>query len=197
MFISTLAVAEAKSRRRLENLSFLDHHLVKDTTPPDFIADLGEYALKTRESKEWNSGPKDDNLKRFRQQLANLKRLYDAGLLIAAGTDAPYPGVFQGEGIHRELELLVEAGVPPLGAIAMATGNAARLMGAGSEWGTLEAGRLADILVINGRPDLKIQDTRNIEMVMHRGKVIDRERLKLDPKTDPGFRPVSPVIAGQ
>ena len=44
---------------------------------------------------------------------SNVKRLMQAGILIAAGTDAPYPGDFQGEGIHRELELLVESGLTP------------------------------------------------------------------------------------
>ncbi len=192
-FISTLSVVEAKSRRRLEDLAFLDQPLIKDTTPPDFIADLRAEAKRLQESKQWNSGPRQQNLNRFKQQVVNLKRLTDAGLLFAAGTDAPYPGVFQGEGIHRELELLVEAGVPPLKALTMATRNAAELINAGGEWGTLQPGKLANLLVINGRPDQKIQDTRNIEMVMKLGKTVDREKLKLNPATDPGFRPVSPV----
>jgi imidazolonepropionase-like amidohydrolase len=192
-FISTLSVVESKARRRLEDLAFLDHPLIKNTTPPGFIADLRAEAKRVQESKEWNSGPRQQNQNRFKQQAANLKKLFDAGLLFAAGTDAPYPGVFLGEGIHRELELLVEAGVPPLKALMMATGNAAELIGGGSEWGTLQPGKLANLLVINGRPDQKIQDTRNIEMVMRLGKTLDREELKLNPATDPGFRPVSPV----
>jgi imidazolonepropionase-like amidohydrolase len=196
-FISTLAVVESKSKRRLEDLAFLDHPLVKDTTPPGFLADLRAEARRLRESKEWNSGPKQQNLNRFKQQSANLKRLFDAGLLFAAGTDAPYPGVFQGEGIHREMELIVEAGVPPLGALTMATRNAAELIGASGEWGTLQPGRLANLLVIKGRPDQRIQDTRNIEMVMRLGMILDREKLKLNPDTDPGFRPVSPVSSSK
>lgn len=151
--------------------------------------------MRCRESKEWNSGPREQNMKRFMQQSANLKKLFDAGLFIAAGTDAPYPGVFQGEGIHREMELLVEAGVPPMDAIVMATRNAARLIGAGGEWGTLEPGKLANLLVIQGRPDQRIQDMRNIDRVVRLGRILDRERLKLNPDTDPGFLPVAPVSA--
>jgi len=195
MFISTLSVVEARSKRRLEDLGFLDYALVKDTTPTDFIAALRAEAKRSQDSKEWNSGPRQSNLKRFQQQVANLKRLYDSGLVFAAGTDAPYPGVFQGEGIHREMELLVEAGLRPLEAITLATRNAAQLIGAKDLWGTLEAGKLANIVVVNGRPDQMIQDTRNIEAVIRLGKVLERERLKLDPETDPGFRPVSPVSA--
>jgi len=194
-FISTLAVVEAKSRRRLEDLRFLEYPLVKDTTPPDFVAGVRAEAMRCRESKEWNSGPREQNMKRFMQQSANLKKLFDAGLFIAAGTDAPYPGVFQGEGIHREMELLVEAGVPPMDAIVMATRNAARLIGAGGEWGTLEPGKLANLLVIQGRPDQRIQDMRNIDRVVRLGRILDRERLKLNPDTDPGFLPVAPVSA--
>ena len=74
-----------------------------------------------------------------------------------AGTDAPYPGDFQGEGIHHELELLVESGLTPIDAISSATRNASQLMKASNDWGTLESGRLADLLVINGRPDQNIQ----------------------------------------
>jgi imidazolonepropionase-like amidohydrolase len=75
----------------------------------------------------------------------------------------------------------------------MATRDAAQLIGAKSEWGTLQPGKLANLLVINGRSDQRIQDTRNIEMVMRLGRILDREKLKLNPSTDPGFRPVSPV----
>jgi imidazolonepropionase-like amidohydrolase len=122
----------SSNRRRgaaWQDLSFLDQPLIRDTTPPSFLEDL----RAQKPSPSWERGAKQENEKRFRQQAANLKRLFDAGLLIAAGTDAPYPGVFQGEGIHHELELLVEAGLTPLQAITAAAANAARLVGAGDE----------------------------------------------------------------
>ena len=105
----------------------------------------------------------------------------------------PIPGVFLGEGIHHELELLVEAGLRPLEAITVATRNGAQWVGAGKEWGTLESGKLANLLVINGCPDQKIQESRNIETVMRLGRILDREKLKWNPATDPGFWPVSAV----
>jgi hypothetical protein len=52
---------------------------------------------------------------------------------------------------------------------------------------------LPNLLVIKGRPDQRIQDTRNIEMVVRLGTILDREKLKLNPDTDPEYRPVSPV----
>jgi imidazolonepropionase-like amidohydrolase len=118
----------------------------------------------------------------------NVKRLFDAGIMLVAGTDAPYPGVFLGEGIHRELELLVEAGLTPLQALTAATKNAATLMDSEDEWGTLEVGKRADILVVSGNPAINVGDTRNVDNVIQRGHIIDREALEFDPDTDPGYR---------
>jgi imidazolonepropionase-like amidohydrolase len=118
-----------------------------------------------------------------------------AGILIAAGTDAPYPGDFQGEGIHRELELLVESGLTPLEAITMATKNAAKIMNADTEWGTLEAGKLANILIVEGKPDQNIRDTRNVVGVIREGTILDRNKLKLNPDTDPGYHPIGGMAA--
>jgi imidazolonepropionase-like amidohydrolase len=127
-----------------------------------------------------------------------------------AGTEAPYPGDFQGEGIHHELELLVESGLTPIDAISSATRNASPLMKASNDWGTLESGRLADLLVINGRPDQNIQGSgnpkvdgksgcrqtaHNVEMVVKEGVILDREQLKFNPARDPGFHTSSPVSA--
>ena len=192
-FTSTLSVVESYSGRRLADLSFLESPLIKDTVPASFIE-----ALRTKAGQQLDERGRAaaaSNLARFKQRAANAKAMFDNGFLIAAGTDAPYPGVFQGEGLHHELELLVEAGLRPMNAITMATRNAAQFIGA-SDWGTLEPGKQANILVINGRPDQKISDTRNIELVMKGGKIIDREKLKLNPRTDPGFQPAAPVKAG-
>jgi len=134
------------------------------------------------------------------QELALAAALTLAGVegvtLLAAGTDAPYPGVFQGEGLHRELELLVEAGLQPLQAITLATRNAARLVGGEAQWGTLEPGRRADLLVIDGRPDRRIEDSRRIVMVVQEGRIVDRARLVLDPRRDVEYRPL-PGISSQ
>jgi imidazolonepropionase-like amidohydrolase len=183
-FTSTLSVVESFSRRRLENLAFLDSPLIRDTMPASFLA-----GLRAATPRYLQGRGRPQNLERLKQRSANTKILYDAGLLIAAGTDAAYPGVFHGEGLHHELELLVEAGLTPLAAISSATHNAAQFIGAEKEWGTLEPGRRADLLVIHGRPDQRIQDTRNIVAVIQRGQTLDRTKLKLNPAADPGFLP--------
>jgi len=116
--------------------------------------------------------------------------VFAAGVLLIAGTDGTTTGVFPGEGIHRELELLVAAGLTPLEAISAATKNAAVLMRDEDEWGTLEVGKRADILIVDGRPDENISETRNIVTVIQRGQVVDRNLLRYDVATDPGFRPL-------
>ena len=185
-FISTLSVAEAFSRRRFQDLSFLNHPLIADTTPSFAL-----YALRKLGHEEVNKS----RLTELLDDESNVKRLKDAGILIAAGTDAPYPGDFQGEGIHRELELFVESGLTPLQAITIATKNAAAIVNAETEWGTLEPGKIADILIVDGKPDQNISDTRNIVAVIKEGTVLDRNKLKLDPDTDPGYRPVGGMDA--
>jgi len=175
-FISTLIVQEFLTRRRLRDLQFLKDPLIADATPPSQLRELREYAqkpLKPTEEEQYKSA-----LAEFQHAETNVKRLWDAGVLIAAGTDAPYPGDFQGEGLHHELELLVESGLTPLQAISAATKNAAAIVNASQEWGTLEVSKLANILLIDGMPDQNIHDMHRITVIIKQGEIIDREKLK-------------------
>lgn len=175
--ITTLSVIEVGGLQRFHNKIFLEHPLILDTTPPWFMEKIAAIEPKaTRPSKGLQTA------------FTNAKRYFDAGVLLVAGTDAPYPGVFQGEGIHRELELLVEAGLKPLQAITLATKNASILMQAEAEWGTISPGKIADLIIIEGRPDKNIGETRNITHVIQNGKILNREALKFDINKDPGFR---------
>ncbi|MEQ9270123.1 MAG: amidohydrolase family protein [Haliea sp.] len=191
-FQTTLAVKESFAFRRLDDLSFVNLPLIVETSPPVFIDQLREYAQSPRDADRVQRSTENFNV-----GMASVPRLQKAGVMLVAGTDAPYPGVMLGEGLHRELELLVEAGLTPLEALQTATLNAARLMGDEGEWGTLAPGQRADVLLINGRPDRNISETRNIELVIQRGVVLDRSALTLDPATDPGFLPGTAVDGGQ
>ena len=187
--ITTLVVEEYSGRRRLADLRFLEEPLIAETTPPWFLTELRAEAARALSESEKKDAEKFaagfDEMKR------NVKKLLDAGVLLAAGTDAPYPGVFQGEAIHHELELLVEAGMTPLQAIRTATYNAAQIMHAEQEWGSLQAGRIANLVIVAGNPATRISDTRKIEMVIVNGKILDRVSLRYDAKKDPGFRAVA------
>jgi hypothetical protein len=184
MVITTLAVQESHSRRRFEDLAFLDDPLIAETTPPAFQAALREHA--TRKLTDEDKQAATANGVRLDVATQNVQRLHRAGVVLVAGTDAPYPGVAQGEGLHRELELLVEAGLSPLEAITSATRNAALLIGA-EDWGTITPGSVADLLVVDGRPDRDIRRTRDIHMVMQGGRILDRDGLRFNPDSDPGF----------
>jgi imidazolonepropionase-like amidohydrolase len=186
-FITTLSVIEAFTWRRFQDMSFLDQPLIADTTPSFALADLRKLGHAEVNKKH--------SLTALVDAESNVKRLMQAGILIAAGTDAPYPGDFQGEGIHRELELLVESGLTPLEAITIATKNAALIVNAGSEWGTLEPGKLANLIIVDGKPDQNIRESRNVATVVKEGRILDRDKLKLDPNLDPGYRPVGGVAA--
>jgi imidazolonepropionase-like amidohydrolase len=184
--ISTLAVHESFARTRFKDTRFLHESLLADTMPPWFLSETEEFALRAQTDEEKKGTER--SLQAFAESTRNVKKLWDAGVLLAAGTDAPYPGVFQGEGLHHELELLVRAGLTPLEAIQAATYNAARILKAEEEWGSLAAGLRATLILVAGQPDKNISDTRRIEMVIQDGKVIDRTALRYDPKRDPGYR---------
>ena len=131
--ITTLVVEEYAGRRRLADLRFLGEPLIAETTPPWFLTELRAEATRTLTEAEKKDTEK--SAAGFEEMKRNVKKLLAAGVLLAAGTDAPYPGVFQGEAIHHELELLVDAGMTPLQAIRTATYNAAQIMRAEQEWG--------------------------------------------------------------
>ncbi|RMH74717.1 MAG: hypothetical protein D6681_22805 [Calditrichaeota bacterium] len=82
----------------------------------------------------------------------NLKRLHDAGVWIAAGTDAGNIGTLHGPAIFREFQLMQEAGLTPHQILTCATLNGARVMGMEEKLGSVEPGKLADLLILNSDP---------------------------------------------
>lgn len=186
--ITTLAVYESLSRRRFQDLSFLDQPLLKDVLTPTYRRQIRAHGTPSTAAID------TARINRVARGLgtagSNVKRMFDAGVHLVAGTDAPYPGDYYGEGLHRELELLVEAGLTPLDVISMATRNAARLVRADTEWGTLEPGKVADLLLVRGNPAVRIGDTRRVVMVMQGGRIVDRAALRYDPRRDPDYHPV-------
>jgi imidazolonepropionase-like amidohydrolase len=95
---------------------------------------------------------------------ANFKRLVDAGIPYAAGTDSGPPGRFPGYFEHWELQLMVEAGLTPAQAIDAATRRAAMFLGA-EDLGTLEPTKWADFVVLDGNPLADISNSRKIRAV--------------------------------
>jgi imidazolonepropionase-like amidohydrolase len=105
----------------------------------------------------------------FRKYLQVLGALHKAGVPIVAGTDQAVPG----HSLHRELELYVQAGLTPLEAIQSATIVPARAMKLDRQVGTIEAGKRADLILVEGRPDRKISDIRKVKTVIAAGRPFD------------------------
>jgi imidazolonepropionase-like amidohydrolase len=103
----------------------------------------------------------------------NLAVLEAAGIRIVGATDAGNIGTLHGASLHREFELMVEAGMRPAEVIVSATKNAAAVMGREKELGTLERGKIADLLILDGDPNIDIKNARKISRVMKSGEFID------------------------
>ena len=99
-----------------------------------------------------------------------------AGVRIIAGTDGPNMGrLLPGFGLHRELELLVASGLSPLQALRAATSTAAEALGQEDQLGTLEPGKLADVVILDADPLTTIQNVGRITLVVEGGKTIEPE----------------------
>ena len=107
----------------------------------------------------------------------SVRVLHEAGVPIFAGTDSnssPIAPVAHGEGLHRELELLVEAGLSSREALRGATVKPAKYFGL-SDRGTVEIGKRADLVLVDGDPLVNIKNTRRIKRVWIRGVEVDLE----------------------
>jgi imidazolonepropionase-like amidohydrolase len=107
----------------------------------------------------------------------NLKRLSDAGVTIAAGTDAGNIGTLHGPSIFRELRLMAEAGLTPKEVLASATAGGARVMGRENDLGTVAPGRLADLVVLDRDPLVDVANLEAIHRVLKGGRVFTPEEL--------------------
>jgi imidazolonepropionase-like amidohydrolase len=100
-----------------------------------------------------------------------------AGCVIAAGTDAGNIGTLHGSSLHREFELMAEAGLSPIEIIVAATQNAARVFAREPKMGVIKAGQLADLLILNQDPTADIKNLRKIDKVIKNGVVFDHSAL--------------------
>ena len=109
---------------------------------------------------------------------ANLKRVRDAGLPIAMGTDAGNPGTLHGISVYAEMEAMQAAGMAPMDVLVSATRVAARAMGREKEIGTVEKGKLADLLVLGADPSADIANARKVKGVVRGGVYRTSDELR-------------------
>ena len=107
----------------------------------------------------------------------NLRRLHEAGITVAAGSDAGNIGTLHGPALHREMERMAEAGLAPPQILEAATQGGARAMGRASELGTVEPGKRADLLVLDADPQSDIRNTRRIHRVVRGGVILNPEQI--------------------
>lgn len=113
----------------------------------------------------------------FQKQLEMVGAMKRAGVEFIAGTDTPNPYVFPGFSLHDELALLVKAGFTPLEALQAATRNAAKYLGRLDSLGTVEKGKFADLVLLDGNPLADIGNTKRIRAVMLGGKLVEKAAL--------------------
>ena len=107
--------------------------------------------------------------------LVNL--MHESGVPVGAGTDTPIAFAAPGYSLHSELEMLVRAGLSPMEALEAATVRPAQFFGRSGEMGTVEAGRLADLVLLSGNPLDDIANTRTVQAVVSKGELLSREEL--------------------
>ena len=112
----------------------------------------------------------------FAKDLEVVGEMKRAGVTILAGTDGPYPQ--GGDALHRELELLVRAGLTPLQALQAASSDAAKAMGVSKDVGAIEVGKIADLVLLDADPLKDISNTRKIYTVLLHGQVFSKNELQ-------------------
>jgi Amidohydrolase family len=138
------------------------------------------YVLRTlwdtnRDNLKLNEQDMEYGKKIFAKDMAVVLQMKRAGVPILAGTDGQYSE--GGNALHEELSLLVQAGLTPLEALQSATRDAAEFMGVAKTSGTIEPGKTADMVLLNANPLDDIKNTRQIDAVILRGKLLSKEQL--------------------
>lgn len=114
---------------------------------------------------------------KFQEDLKLVGGMHRAGVGIIAGTDVGNPYCFAGFSLHDELALLVKSGLSPMAALQASTKEAARFMGQLDRRGTIEPGKIADLVLLDHDPLADIHNTRSIRAVVLAGKLMSRTAL--------------------
>ncbi len=170
----TLAVAEAYSQYFSGRADALNNSLVEQVVPAGILKGTRELM---QSGKSADAGRAEIFTHALEQARNNLLRAWKAGVPLVMGSDAGNPLVFPGPSMHRELQLWVDAGIPAWVALQAATGNAAKLLRADKQMGTLRKGLDANLLLIDGNPLIDITATERISLIVFKGERLRRSDL--------------------
>jgi imidazolonepropionase-like amidohydrolase len=130
-------------------------------------------------ARELNASPQEFALRDalLQRSMQVVGKMSAAGVRLMAGTDTAAPFVFPGSSLHEELALLVQTGLTPMRALETATRNPAEFLGKLEEQGTIEQGKVANLLLLDANPLEDIRNTEKIRAVVIRGTLLDRGAL--------------------
>ena len=138
---------------------------------------LRAYWDKYRLGQGLTPATRERRRKEFRKYQELTGVLFRAGVPLLAGTDVPEPYCPPGLALHQELELLVESGLTPIAALQAATINNARSLRQEKRLGSIEPGKVADLMILDADPTVDIRNTRRIVRVIRDGIVCDPQAL--------------------
>ena len=135
---------------------------------------LRDFWAADRETRltNYSAGPLETRRKTFRKYQDLVGMLHEAGAKILVGTDAPEPQVAPGYSLHKEMELLVESGMSPASVLQAATRVNAEVLREENHLGSIEPGKLADLVLLRADPLEDIRNTRQIDRIINAGEVL-------------------------
>lgn len=167
--IPTLCV-QTEFLNLIQDSTLLESPLLTEMTSADLLKSYKDTSAFAPGFKRWLKAQE-----RSREDLLNtIRALGEAGVPILVGTDAGNVGTFQGYSVHREMQLMVEAGLSPWNALESATTRAGAFLGISAG---VSEGSVANLVVLNQSPLDDIGHTQDIHMVVYRGKVVDRPSM--------------------
>ncbi len=186
IYTTTLVVSEGYTKVLIGEPKLTD--VDRACGDPEVIATWDDLESVPADRKVWEEFR---GIPRYKQRLAaatvgktmqimkaNLKRMQDAGAIVAAGTDAGNIGTLHGPDLHREFELMSEAGLTPMQILADATQNAAMVFAAKPDVVTLQPGKYADLVVLSANPLADIKNARKIDSVIKSGRMYRASELR-------------------
>lgn len=170
IYTTTIVVLEGYTEALGQSVDLID--VERQCGDPEVIASWGDLA-KIPADELPASARQTRRFDNKATMLGNLKRMVDGGAIVAAGTDAGNIGTLHGPALHREFELMAEAGLTPMQIIVAATRDAARVFSNKPQIGTIEANKFADLVILDADPLANIINARKIRTVIKGGRVVN------------------------